>query len=92
MAFRKGEGGRPLGATNRAGREAALLFKKLGGPNGKRYAQQLHELAVGKHDDVHARIKALAIIAPYIWGKPTETHQLIGEGGGPVIVKFVDAA
>ena len=90
MPFLPGQGGRPKGAKNH-GHIARDLFAKLGGPHGKKYAKQLHALACGDHDDIHARIKALAIIAPYIWGKPKETIGLEGGDGGPVVIQFVDA-
>lgn len=92
MPFQPGQGGRPRGARNRVSRQVGDAFLKLGGPNGQQYAKQLHELATGKHDDPHVRIKALAIIAPYVWGKPTEHVEVAGEGGGPVQIRFVDAA
>ena len=88
MPFHKGQGGRPPGASNRVGRDAYAAFVKLGGPNGIKYAQQLHELATGKHDDPMVRIKALAILAPYVWGKPTEHIEHSGELSMPVKVTF----
>lgn len=86
MPFQKGQGGRPKGATNKASAHALEVFLKLGGPHGKQYAQQLHDLATKPHDDPHVRLKALAIIAPYIWGKPIERHEVSGVDGGPVRV------
>jgi hypothetical protein len=38
------------------------------------------------HPDVHARLKALAIIAMYVWAKPKEKFELTGADGGPVRV------
>lgn len=84
MPFKKGEGGRQKGARNRASANALEVFLKLGGVNGKLYAEQLHTLATAKHDDPHVRLKALAIIAPYIWGKPVERHEVTGPEGGPI--------
>lgn len=91
MPFKKGQGGRPKGAPNKVGRDVRALFAQLGGPDGEVYAKQLHAIAAGQHDDVHARLKALTLIAGYVWGKPTEHVQLEGEGGGPVVIRFVDA-
>lgn len=84
MPFQKGQGGRPKGATNRASRAVKSAFERLGGKDGQKYAQQLHDLACGKHDDPNVRIKALAVIAPYVWGKPTERVELTGPEGGPI--------
>ena len=88
MPFQKGEGGRPKGVGNRVKSDAYAAFVKLGGPNGIKYAQQLHALATGTHDDPQVRIKALAVIAPYIWGKPTEHIEHSGELSLPVKVTF----
>ena len=86
MPFKKGEGGRPRGAGNRATREVKDIFIRLGGPDGALYAQQLHDLATGKHGDPHVRIKALSVIAPYVWRKLAERIELTGVNGGPIEV------
>lgn len=91
MPFKQGQGGRPTGARNRVSKDARDVFVKLGGPDGKRYAEELHALATAPGGDVHVRIKALSIIAPYLWGRPTERVELGGAGGGPLLVTFVDA-
>lgn len=78
MPFKPGQGGRPKGIPNKATRAVHEAFTKLGGPNGQKYAKQLHDLACGVHDDPHVRIKALAIIAPYVWGKPKDTLDVQG--------------
>jgi len=90
LPFTRGQGGRPRGARNKSTQPAYDIFVHLGGPNGKRYAAQLHALACGKDTDAHVRVKALALIAPYVWGKPTEHLAVSGEDGGPIAVKFVD--
>ena len=78
MPFQKGEGGRPKGAKNKVPNTARELFEQLGGPCGEAYAQQLHTIATAPHGDVHARLKALAILGPYLWGKPKENIELSG--------------
>lgn len=78
MGYKKGEGGRPKGVKNHVRRSVQDVFRTLGGEDGEAYAQQLHALACGAHDDAHVRIKALAIIAPYLWGKPKEEVELSG--------------
>lgn len=84
--LRQGGPGRPKGARNKVDKETCAIFLKLGGADGKVYAERLHELATGAHDDPNVRIKALALIAPYVWGKPTERHEHTGPGGGPITV------
>lgn len=91
MPFIKGQGGRPSGARNRVTKDVRDVFEKLGGKDGQLYAQKLHDLAVGVHDDPAVRIKALSIIAPYLWGKPTEHIALSDGQGGPIQIRFVDA-
>lgn len=91
MAFKKGQGGRPRGAANKVGQDARTAFQRLGGPDGEIYAKQLHAIATEPHGDINARLKALQIIAPYVWRKLPEELELAGKDGGPVIVKFVDA-
>jgi hypothetical protein len=86
VAFKKGEGGRPRGSRNKVGKEVRDIWAQLGGPDGELYAQQLHAIAVGKHADVHARLKALAIIAPHVWKKLAERVEVTGPDGGPLEV------
>lgn len=62
------------------------VFFDLGGENGHLYAKQLHAIACEPHPDVQARLKALSLIAPYVWGKPVEKHEISGKDGGPVRV------
>lgn len=88
MPFTKGQSGNPKGRKPK-GFTMHDSFARLGGKDGKQYAEQLHQLAVGKHDDVHARLKALAIIAPYIWGRPIERHEVSGPGGGPIATTVI---
>lgn len=75
MPWQKGQSGNPQGRKPN-GHTAKDFFCALGGPNGEAYAKQLHQIATGQHDDAQARLKALAIIAPYVWGKPVETVAL----------------
>jgi hypothetical protein len=79
VAFKKGQGGRPSGAKNRTNQTVGVSLASLGGPDGEKYAQQLFTIACAKHDDVHARLKALSIIAPYVWGKPKESIDITGD-------------
>jgi hypothetical protein len=67
------------------------ILTRLGGPDGEEYAKQLHALAVQPHHDAHVRLKALAIIAPYVWGKPRETVELTGAEGGPIAFRWLSS-
>lgn len=83
MPFKKGQGGRPRGASNkRTTLEQALA--SIDPSDGRVYWEQLHAIAAGKHDDVHARIKALTVLLAYKYGKPVERLEHSGSGGGPI--------
>ena len=80
--------GKPPSIRSRGSHATSEPFLRLGGPHGKKYAEQLHQLATGKHDDPNVRIKALAIIAPYVWGKPVERYEHSGSIAMPLPVTF----
>lgn len=82
----KKTGGRQKGTPNKIGRDVRDVFRQLGGMDGEAYAEQLHSIATAPHGDVHARLKALAIIVPYVWGRPKEQVELTGEVRLPVRV------
>lgn len=86
MPWKKGQSGNPLGKKNINAPTVKALFCALGGPHGKRYAEMLHQLAVEPHDDPHVRVKALGIIASYVWGKPKETVELSAPDGKPLVI------
>lgn len=85
MPFKKGGPGRKPGSKNKNTGPIHDWFIELGGPNGEHYARRLHDVAVGEYD-VHARLKALSLIAGYVWGKPKEKLEVTGADGGPVRV------
>lgn len=88
MAKGKKTGGRRAGKPNRDTGPVVHILTRLGGPDGEQYAQQLYDLACLPHDNPMVRIKALSVIAPYVWGKPPETLKLTGaDGHGPAIVE-----
>lgn len=87
MPFQKGRSGNPRG-RRKSGETAKDWFCHLGGEDGKAYAEQLHALATGAHGDAHARLKALAIIAPYVWGKPRDTVELGGLTDQPIVIRW----
>jgi len=81
-------GGRVAGTPNRLGREVKDIWERLGGPDGEVYAQQLHNIAAAQHGDIHARLKALQIIAPHVWRKMSERLEVTGADGGPLVIKW----
>ncbi len=91
MARGKKTGGRRAGTPNRVTAPIADVLTKLGTDKDGQdvHAARLHQLTLSS--DEHVSIKALNVVLAYKHGKPTEHVQLGGEGGGPVVVKFVDA-
>lgn len=91
MAFKKGQGGRPPGAANKASKPLRDVLDALAiNPATAEidlHAQRLHALT--QSDDELVALKALALVLAYRYGKPTEHVQVAGDGGGPVLVKFV---
>ena len=77
-------GGRTVGTPNKRTSAEQTIFEALAGPKGELYDQKLHEIASGAHGDHHARLKAIQIIAPYLWRKLPEAHEHSGPGGGPM--------
>ena len=77
MPRKKGSPGKTLSMTG-------LTLVELGGPGGEKYARQLDKWQA--HEDPNVSLKALSLIAPYVWGKPVEKHEHTGKDGGPVRV------
>jgi hypothetical protein len=86
MAKGRKTGGRVAGSRNKVGKEVRDIWRELGGDQGESYARQLHTIATATHGDVHARLKALAIIAPHVWKKLAERIEVSGPEGGPIEV------
>lgn len=86
---RSPKAGRKAGTPNKATSEEATIFQQLGGMKGELYAQQLHQLAALPHGDPHVRVKAIALIAPYLWRKLPEAVEHSGPGGGPIVLTTV---
>lgn len=80
---RKKNGGRKAGTPNRRTTLEEILFQ-IDPTDGADYWKQVHAIAAGKHDDAHARLKALKLYFDYKYGRPTERHEISGPGGGPV--------
>lgn len=75
-SWKPGQSGNPRGRPRNGNTGKDIFLKLAGGKNGRKYADQLYALACGNHGDPHVRLKALAIIGQYVWGKPTETVDL----------------
>jgi hypothetical protein len=88
MAKGRKTGGRSKGTPNKVSNVVRDIWQRLGGPDGEVYAQQLHNIATAPHGDVHARIKALSVIAPYVWKKLAEQVEVTGTGGGPLEIRW----
>ena len=88
MAFKKGEGGRPKGAQNKRTLLEEVLVE-LDPTDGRIYWQQLHRIAAEPHDDAHARLKALALLFSYKYGKPVERHEIGGQDGAPIPITVI---
>jgi len=88
MAKGRKTGGRSRGTPNKVSSAVRDIWRELGGPDGEAYAQQLHRIATEPHGDVHARIKALSIIAPYVWKKLAEQVEVTGTNGGPLVIQW----
>jgi hypothetical protein len=65
-----------------------LAVAKQGKKTIDLHAERLHTLT--QSEDEHVAVKALTVVAAYRFGKPTEHLELGGDGGGPILVKFVD--
>lgn len=89
MAQGKKTGGRTAGTPNRDTKPIAAVLTKLGtdAAGVDMHAARLHQLTLSA--DEHVSIKALNVVLAYRYGKPTEHHQIGGEGGGPVVITFV---
>lgn len=91
MAHGRKTGGRRAGTPNKTTRPIAEVLERLGTDDAgiDTHAKSLHDLTLS--DDEHVRIKALNVVMAYRHGKPTEHHQIGGDGGGPIVVKFIGA-
>lgn len=85
----KKTGGRGLGTPNKATSPEASIFQQLGGLQGEAYAEQLHKLAAEPHGDPHVRVKAIQIIAPYLWKRLPQAVEHSGPAGGPIVTTTV---
>ena len=87
MPFKKGQGGRPKGATNLVSKRALEdMFRRIDPSGGQTIWQRIYELAAGSHNDAHARIKAAGLWFAYQHGKPIERQEITGPEGGPIVV------
>jgi hypothetical protein len=89
MGFQKGQGGRPVGARNKA----TLFRDTLDALSADKDGQDLHLARLSelvRSADEHVSLKALALVLAYRFGKPTEHIEVAGEGGGPVAVRIIE--
>jgi hypothetical protein len=69
--------GNPSGRT-RVGEKLSAYIRGLAGEDGRLYADKLHEIAVGPHRDVKARLRAIEVLLDRGWGKPIEHVNVSG--------------
>ncbi len=78
-------GGRKKGTPNKTTTEVAKCCRDL--VANKAYREKFKaRLEAG---ELAPQLEAMAW--HYAYGKPVEHHEVSGEGGGPVLVRFVDA-
>lgn len=82
--FQPGKSGNPSGRPVRSPALKAAL-KKL----GTRSLEVLEHL-MNSAEDESIRFQAAKYLCDQAHGKPTESVELTGEGGGPLIAKIVD--
>lgn len=85
MAIGKKTGGRRKGTPNKSTGAVAERCRQL--IESKDYQDYFaHRLFTG---NLPAAVEAMTW--HYAYGKPKESLELTGEGGGPVLIRFVDA-
>lgn len=71
MPFKPGQVANPKGRPP-VGHSLAECIRKLGGKDGKVYAQKLHDIATLPHDNVNARMTAIGMLLERGFGKPPQ--------------------
>lgn len=92
MAVGRKTGGRKSGTPNKVTSAVGCILQELGGPRGELYAHQLHALACEPHGDPNVRIKALSLIAPYVWQKLPERQEITGLDGADLVIRWGSTA
>lgn len=85
MPFVKGKSGNPSGRPQRSPEIKATL-KRL----GKRALEVLESLMNSAKDE-SVKLQAAKYLSDQSIGKPTESVELTGEGGGPLVAVVKDA-
>ena len=86
MTFVKGKSGNPSGRPQRDPKIKAAL-KRL----GKRALEVLEQL-MNSAEDESIKLQAAKYLSDQSIGKPTESVELTGEGGGPIIATIKDGS
>ena len=77
MPFQPGNNANPKGRPP-TGTSLAEYIRKLGGEDGKVYADKLHAIAVEPHDNVNARMTAINTLLERGYGSPPKDINLNG--------------
>lgn len=85
MPWQKGQSGNPKGGP-RKNDSLAGYIRSIGGDDGKVYADKLHEIATGTHDNVAARLAAINALFDRGWGKPPQDVNLGNQDDQPLRV------
>lgn len=77
MPFKPGNNANPKGRPP-TGQSLAEYIRKLGGENGKVYADKLHAIAVEPHENVNARLVAIDKLMERGYGSPPKSLDING--------------
>lgn len=88
MPWKKGESGNPRGRKPGHGSLAEYVRQKAGGESGRVYVDALHKLATAKDTPPQVQLSAITALMDRGWGRPQQTHQLVGDPSQPIHVRF----
>ena len=81
---------RVLGLEAEFDDEGKVLVRRVAGGGAKLYGSSKDGyIKVSKHDDLGAMVKVAEAMMDRVYGRPRQSHEIGGPGGGPVEVKPV---
>ena len=78
--------GRPKGARNKA----TEFIRPIAQRHGPDCIHILYKLALNPKTVQQVKVRAIELLLAYGYGKPTESLELSGAGGGPIRMSTVD--